>query len=337
MKLKLTILLLFLLIFSCTSKIEDTLYSITGNTMGTTFSIKFTSKNITNVAKLENEIDEVLRKVNKQMSTYIPNSELSLFNKFIDTTWFSVSHDLAYVVTEALEVSKKTNGMFDITVGPLVNLWGFGPRNRPQKIPTDIEIEKNIKKIGYKSISARLSPPSIKKNRTNIYCDLSSIAKGFGVDKVSEYLTKKGITNYLVEIGGELRASGNKFGGNWRVGVSVPNQTSTIQEILSLSNKSLATSGDYWNYFEEDGVRYSHTINPITGKPITHKLASVTIVAESCMKADAIATAINVMGPKLGFDFAKNNELKSYFLVKTENGFETFFTPQFKSLIARRN
>ncbi len=337
MKFKFSIISLTILLFSCTSQIEDTLYSINGTTMGTTFSIKFTSKNIINAEELKIEINGVLAKVNKQMSTYIPNSELSLFNKFNDTTWVSVSHDLAYVVTEALEISEKTNGLFDITVGPLVNLWGFGPRNKPQTIPTEKEIQKNRQRIGYKNISVRLSPPSIKKAKTNIYCDLSSIAKGFGVDKVSEYLTNKGIINYLVEIGGELRASGSKFGKNWRVGISVPNKTSTIQEILSLSNNAMATSGDYWNYFEENGVRYSHTINPKTGKPISHKLASVTIVAESCMKADAIATAIDVMGPKLGLDFAKENKLKAYFIVKVGDKFDTFFTPQFKSLIIREN
>jgi thiamine biosynthesis lipoprotein len=234
-------------------------------------------------------------------------------------------------------ISKLSNGMFDITVGPAVNLWGFGPENRPYLIPTENEISKALNIVGYKNISVQLNPPAIKKHHPDIYCDLSAIAKGYGVDKISEYLTQKGLPNHLVEIGGELRASGSKFNKNWIVGISVPSQEATIQETISLNDMSMATSGDYWNYFEADGIRYSHTINPLTGKPITHKLASVTVLTESCMNADALATAIDVMGPELGLIFAKENELNVYFIVKGNKGFETFSTKSFSDLKSKGN
>ena len=335
MKLKYLIIPLLLFTLSCTQPIEDVVHSISGQTMGTTYSVKFTSQSPVNIIEIKNNVNSLLEKVNQQMSTYIPNSELSFFNKSNSTNWVNVSDDLAFVMDAALRICQFTNGKFDITIGPLVNLWGFGPDNKPQKVPSNRDIKKLRAFVGYRNIDVRLNPPSIRKRHPDVYCDLSAIAKGFGVDKISDYLTSKGYNNYLVEIGGELRAKGTKHKNSWKVGISVPNQAVTIQETISLNNKSMATSGDYWNYFEENGIRYSHTINPISGKPITHKLASVSIVAESCMEADAIATAIDVMGPEAGLKFAVENELKVYFIVKGENSFETFFTPKFEELISK--
>ena len=337
MKMKFLLIPILLLLSSCTQPIEDVVHSISGQTMGTTYSVKFTSESPINIVEIENEVNSLLQKVNQQMSTFIPNSELSLFNKSTSTDWVHVSQDLAFVMETALKISEFSNGKFDITIGPLVNLWGFGPNNKPQKVPSNRDIIKMRRSVGYRNVDVKLNPPSIKKNHPDVYCDLSAIAKGFGVDKISEYLSSKNLNNFLVEIGGELRASGNKFNNNWKVGISVPSHSGTIQETISIKNQSMATSGDYWNYFEENGVRYSHTISPTTGRPITHKLASVTIVTETCMEADALATAIDVMGPKAGLQFAQNNELKVYFIVKGENGFEIFFTPQFEYLISKGN
>ncbi|MDA3860485.1 MAG: FAD:protein FMN transferase [Melioribacteraceae bacterium] len=336
MKIKYFLISLLFLLYSCTNPIKDVVHSISGETMGTTYSVKFISQSPVNLVEIENEVNYLLKIVNQQMSTFIPSSELSLLNKSKSTDWIEVSYDLAFVMHAALRISQFSNGKFDITIGPLVNLWGFGPDNKPQIVPSNREIKNLRTYVGYRNVDVRLNPPSIKKHNPNVYCDLSAIAKGFGVDKISEYLTSKDINNYLVEIGGELRANGNKFKDNWVVGISVPTQSGTIQETIYLNNQSMATSGDYWNYFEENGIRYSHTINPVTGKPITHKLASVTIITESCMEADALATAIDVMGPKAGLKFAKENELNVYFIVKGENNFETFFTPNFKVLISER-
>ena len=333
------IVLIFILSFalSCTNSTDNAVNSIHGETMGTTFSVKFITTESVDISEIETEINNLLKDVNQQMSTYIPNSELSLFNKSTDTNWINVSQDLALVFSEAIRISELSEGKFDITIAPLVNLWGFGPQNKPETIPTTKEIDALRNFVGYKNINVRLSPPSIKKQHPMVTCDLSAIAKGFGVDKVSEFLNSKGIYNHLVEIGGELRASGKKINNNWIVGISSPSQSGTIQEKISLNNLSMATSGDYWNYFEENGVRYSHTIDPQTGKPITHNLASVTVVANNCMLSDALATAIDVMGPKLGYNFAVKNELKVYYIVKEENKFSSFFTAQFENLIFKGN
>jgi FAD:protein FMN transferase len=320
---------MLLFISSCTRQIKDVVHSVSGETMGTTFKVKFTSQSPINLPEIESDINILLKRVNQQMSTYITNSELSRFNKTTDTTWISVSDDLAFVVNSAQNISELTNGMFDITVGPLVNLWGFGPEDKPHTIPSEKDIEKAKRVVGYNNIKVQLNPPALKKLQPNVYCDLSAIAKGFGVDKISDYLIEKGFPNHLAEIGGELKANGNKFNKSWIVGISVPTQAVTIQEKIKLDNSSMATSGDYWNYFEENGIRYSHTISPLSGKPITHNLASVTIVTTSCMEADALATAIDVMGPLDGLKFANDNELNVYLIVKGEEYFETLQTQGF--------
>lgn len=337
MKIKFLILPLLLFLVSCSEQSVNIVHTINGNTMGTTFSVKFIGKENSDIAEIDEQINTLLKTVNQQMSTYIPDSELSLFNKSNSNKWMNISADLAKVINVAQNMSIQSNGLFDITIGPLVNLWGFGPDNKPQTIPTDSDIKILRNYVGYKNVAVRLTPPSVRKFNSNVYCDLSAIAKGFGVDKISEYLISKGFANHLVEIGGELRANGNKFNDDWKVGISTPSQSKQIQEIIKLNNLAMATSGDYWNYFEENGVRYSHTINPLTGKPITHTLASVTVIAKTCMEADALATAIDVMGPELGLKFAEDNELYVYLIVKDKNNFKILYTKQFSSLLAKGN
>jgi len=191
--------------------------------------------------------------------------------------------------------------------------------------------------IGYKNISVRLSPPAVKKRIKEIYCDLSAIAKGFGVDRLAEYLDSEKISSYLIEIGGEVRARGkNNYNKWWRIGIASPTNTFGIQKVIDLKNRSMATSGDYRNYFEKDGIRYSHTINPKTGRPISHNLASVTVIDDSCLIADALATAINVLGPDKGYDFALKEDLAVFFVQKADNGFIEKSTPKFEKILDSR-
>ena len=333
-KIKIALLPLFVLLslslISCSGRTEATKFS--GETMGTTYSIKIADE-VPNKKLLKKEIDSTLAEVNLEMSTYIPQSEILRFNKFRDTVWFSVSKDFAYVVKTALQVSKISDGYYDITVGPLVNLWGFGPTKKKEIVPTQAEIDSVKNFIGYKLIKARENPPAIKKLKAEVYIDLSSIAKGFGVDKITELLISKGFKNCLVEIGGELRASGKKANGeNWLVGVENPNKRSVITAV-ELNNASIATSGDYLNYFEYEGKRYSHTINPKTGRPITHKLASVSVIAKNCALADAYATAIDVMGPALGFELAEKQNLPVYMIVRDGGKFKIEATESFRKLM----
>ena len=317
-----------LLIFlgACSNSIETKLIEFTGSTMGTSYTIKiFDDKNlISDKALLNKNIDSLLENINLQMSTYIPESEISKFNCFQDTSWFDISKDFAFVVQKSIEIGKLSNGALDITIGPLVNLWGFGPEDRPKEVPDDKLISEQMQFVGLDKISVKINNKSgrIKKRFSAIKIDLSATAKGFGVDKISEFLETKGLTNFMVEIGGEVRTKGkndkNQF---WQIGISTPSQLGGIERVLPLNSLSLATSGDYWNYFEENGKRYSHTIDPATGKPITHNLASVSVIHESCLMADGFATAIEVLGAEKGLSLANELNLPIYLIVREESGF----------------
>ncbi|MDQ1349760.1 MAG: FAD:protein transferase [Acidobacteriota bacterium] len=341
-----TLTLLFVLcifLFHCSDREQDAanlLIEIPGFTMGTTYKVKV----VKNSQWKENEIDKItktlsagitdrLDTVNQQMSMWREDSEISRFNRCRETGWFEISTDTARVIAEALETSKKSAGAFDITVGPLVNLWGFGPAKEKREIPGEAQIKEALAKTGYQKLAVRLSPPAVKKDDPEIYCDLSAIAKGFGVDKVAEYLETQGIANYLVEIGGEVRARGmSPKGTPWRVAIASPDGSADYQKVLFLENASMATSGDYHNYFEKDGVRYSHTIDPGTGRPVTHKLASVSVVHASCTTADAMATAIDVLGPGKGYELALKEDLPVFLVVREKDTFVEKMTPRFQAL-----
>jgi len=305
---------------------------IQGRTMGTTFVVKVVPEGARPLPmdSLEAEINRVLREVNRQMSTYLPDSEISRFNRSRSTEWFPISSDFARVLRVALEISEASEGAFDVTVAPLVNLWGFGPEARPQRVPTEEALRQRQAWVGYRKLAVRLQPPAVKKAHPRMAIDLSAIAKGFGVDRVGELLEQWGLRNYMVEIGGEVRVRGrNPDGGPWRIGIRSPDAEAGLQKVVELSDAALATSGDYFNYFEENGVRYSHTLDPRTGRPITHKLASVTVIHPSCTYADALATAIDVLGPDAGYAFAQSRRLPVYMIVRQGGGFVEKATPEF--------
>ncbi len=307
--------------------------------MGTTFSVKVVAPvpagEAMSQAALDTAINRVLRRVNHQMSTYQPGSEISRFNRSTRLEWTPISPEFASVLATAIQISELSGGAFDFTVGPLVNLWGFGPENRPRTIPREDEIAERKAAVGYQNVVVRQSPPAVKKLRPDIYCDLSAIAKGFGVDQVAGYLDSLDLRNFMVEIGGEVVARGLAPEGRpWQIGVETPDAPAGIQKILPLTDMAVATSGDYFNYFEEDGQRYSHTIDPRTGRPITHKLASVTVVQKSCMLADGLATALDVLGPEAGYDFAVKKELAAFMIVRSGTGFIEKKTPAFERIFA---
>lgn len=301
--------------------------------MGTSFSIKLVEDSLNiEYSKIESGVNELLVEVNRQMSTYQEDSEISRFNQYTSADWFKISPDFAYVLQQALHISVVSDGAFDVTVGPLVNLWGFGPEHHLDKIPTDDEIVERKKWIGYRKLSVQKEPPAVKKESAGIYVDLSAIAKGFGVDKVSKYLDSLSVNHYMVEIGGEVRVKGRKGKQRWRIGVDSPNGGG-LQKILQMSKIAMATSGDYFNYFEKDGVRYSHTIDPRTGRPVTHKLASVTILHNSCMLADGFATAIDVLGPEKGYEFAIKRMLPVFMIIRNGDKFIEKMTPEFEAFV----
>lgn len=314
---------------------------LTGNTMGTYYSIKVVGTKKDQAQHLQGQIDQRLNVVNQQMSTYLADSELSRFNQSQSDGRFAVSVDTAEVVTAALQMGKQTQGALDVTVGPLVNLWGFGPDERPVEVPTQAQLTDALAVTGLEHLRVEIDAQGqyLYKAIPELYVDLSSIAKGFGVDVVSEYLNEQGITNHLVEIGGEVRLSGhNGHHKPWTIAVERPHNddgrsNELVQQVIVAGNNSVATSGDYRNYYELDGQRLSHTIDPTTGHPITHNLASVTVIHASCMIADGLATALTVMGTEQALAYAEQHELAVYLLSKTEDGFKVDMSSAFKKYL----
>ncbi|MCV2402193.1 FAD:protein FMN transferase [Marinomonas sp. C2222] len=309
------------------------LVGFSGPTMGTTYTVKFyTTPDTENSWGLKSDVDAVLARVNSLMSTYDPSSELSRFNKLPAGEKVDVSKDLAYVVDQALLISEMSDGLYDVTIGPLVNLWGFGPGKSKDQIPSQADINAAKAKIGYQYL--QLDNQSLKKEK-NIYVDLSSIAKGYGVDEVSRVLEVNGIESYLVEIGGEIFTKGKKPDGTlWKVAIESPaGGHEVVNRVIELEGGAVATSGDYRNYFEKNGVRYSHTINPKTGKPINHRLVSVTVIDKTTTMADGLSTAITVLGPDKGLAFAQRNGIAAYLLVKNDFGFEERSSDAFQAYL----
>jgi thiamine biosynthesis lipoprotein len=329
-----SVIITSVLLVGCRSDVPDReRVRITGSTMGTFYTVKVTElPRGLDIDDLEGNIDKILESVNDQMSTYRQDSELSRLNSSPSTAWVDVSPEMMTVMTEAVYISRLTHGAFDVTVGPLVNLWGFGPQPMTEKVPTDEAIREALAKTGYRHIKIRAMPPAVKKDLAELYIDLSGIAKGYAVDKIADYLESLGISNYLVEVGGEMRGKGlNARGLPWIIAIEKPvSGERAVERLIHMEDKGLATSGDYRNYFEINGQRFSHTINPETGRPITHKLASVTVISSSSMRADALATALMVLGPEQGFAFATRENLAAFFIVKGPHGFLEKNTDPFK-------
>jgi len=330
-------LLAVFVLAGCSDSAKDRLVGFDGSTMGTSYSVRWVAKDDRQVAGIKQAVEERLALINQQMSTYIPESEVSHFNA-LSSGGMPVSAELASLVQRSQSISEQTGGAFDITVGPLVNLWGFGPEGRIVSTPSGDKIASLRTRVGYQKLRVSQNPPSLSKP-TNLQVDLSAIAKGYAVDQLASLLVANGINNYLVEIGGELKLSGNKPNGeSWRIAIEAPlTSERAAQQVLPISNIAMATSGDYRNYFEENVVRYSHTINPLTGEPIKHALVSVTVLHPSCADADALATALMVMGDKKGLEFAKRHDLAAYFLIKAQEGaeFESVVTAKFDALLKK--
>lgn len=313
--------------------------TISGRTMGTFYNVSvipFNNKTLKR-DQLQQQIDARLQEINQRMSTYIANSELSRINQAQAHKWVEISEETAAVIGTAQQISTITDGAFDITVGNIVNLWGFGPDINLYAIPDDARIQSTLALSGYQKLEVQFDPPRAKKHNDSLYLDLSGIAKGYGVDQIAELLIKLGYQNHLVEIGGEIRTGGEKGPGDpWSIGIERPQSKGrSVQTIIRPSTTiSMATSGDYRNYFELQGKRYSHTIDPTTGYPITHKLVAVSVLHDSCMLADAYATAFMVMGPEQTMDFAKQHKLAVYMLVKSDQEFLPLSTPEFQNLIS---
>ena len=296
-----------------------------GETMGTRYRVKVVATGSLGLAAIQAEAQAAVAAVDAQMSTWKPISDLSRFNASEPGDWFAVSPDLAKVVALGLEISALTDGAFDMCVGSAVNHWGFGPDTAPVNVlapPTDLP--------GFRNLQVRLDPPALRKMEP-VYLDLSGIAKGFGVDAISGVLERHGVGAYMIEIDGELRARGARPGGTpWRVGISQPEPEATgVHHVLALSTTAMATSGDYRRYFDVAGQRYSHTIDPQTGRPTTSTVASVTVADADCARADALATALLVLGAEKGPEMAQRLKLDALFLIRDGGGLIEKMTGRF--------
>ncbi len=293
--------LVMVLLLGCSGKRE---IRLTGRTMGTTYHVTIIGGYLTSVAQLQKAIDARLEAINASMSTYRPESEISRFNALQETdAAFPVGKDFYRVATISRELFKITAGAWDGTIDPLVDLWGFGRSQRPTRIPADDEIREHLARVGYDLIDTRQEGALIKRH-PEVRLDLASVAKGYGVDAVAALIRERGFTNFLVEVGGEVFAAGVRLDGRqWRIGINRPvagAPANQVYKVVALQDRAFATSGDYRIFFEQDGVRFSHVIDPRTGRPVANGVVSVSVTAATCARADGLATALMVMGVEDG-------------------------------------
>jgi len=306
--------LVILALYGCSNKPE--VLTISGTKMGTSYHITVIADQLP-PDDLEQQIEQLLAKVDSSMSTYKKDSEINQFNRLPVGQTMTVSQEFAEVVKISRQIWQLSNGAFDPTIGPLVDLWGFGPDERHESIPSSKTIELTKAQIGFDYVV--LDEYKLSKTKA-VALDLSAVAKGYAVDRVADLLEMLALPNYLVEIGGEIRVSGfNSDGVLWRIAMEQPQLFAEVDRVINITDIAVATSGDYRNYFEKDGVRYSHTIDPLTGKPIVHNLASVTVLTQSCAQADAWATAFSVMGDEQSLKLAEQLDIAVYMLVR-QNG-----------------
>lgn len=334
-------LALILLIPGCLFDKEPEVVRLSGETMGTTYNIIAIGEDL-DEAELGTAVEETLAAVNAKMSNWDPNSEVSVFSASDSTSPVEVSAEFATVIAAANDVHSKSDGKFDITLGPLIELWGFGPRKPEDPVPSDEAIAEALERVGQGSLlQLDQSGKTLSKADAGVGINLAAIAKGYGIDAVAGALKAAGIEDYMVEIGGDLVTSGeNDEGETWRIGIEKPEPgAQTVQLVIPITDLGMATSGDYRNFFEQDGVRYSHIIDPTTGRPITHRTTSVTVVADNAMMADAWATAMLAMGQDAGMKVAEAHKLAVFFISRdvtdNEEAYITVQSSAFKDVLAR--
>ena len=310
-----------------------------GRTMGTAWTATWHgSRGNTDAVPasvVADELQRLLDRVDGMMSTWRDDSEISRFNSAMSTDWFTVSHDTMRVLRRALEIAAESGGAFDVTVSPLVDLWGFGVAGR-RPTPDEEQVAAAIGRVGWRKLEVRAEPPSVRKSEPEVTVNLSAIAKGYAVDLLGVYLDSIAVAGYLVEVGGETRVQGARADGSpWRIGIEEPLAGQRrVRQVLAVAGetRSIATSGDYRNRRSVGGRVVSHTIDPRTGRPVDHSLAAVTVVAEDCMTADALATTLMVLGPVEGLAYARRNGVAALLLTRTGTTINEQATDEFLAL-----
>jgi FAD:protein FMN transferase len=313
-----------------------------GFTMGGTFSVKIvTAKDELETPGLH-DVDRALRssldRIEGLMSTWDPDSELSRFNRSTSLEPFTVAPETFEVFKWSVDVGSVTGGALDVTIAPLVDAWGFGPSGPRKTLPTNDEIDRLREAVGPGRLELDPKALTVRKTRPDVQCDLSSIVPGYATDLLWAELADRGFTDFLVDVGGELRTRGrNEQGEPWQIGIDRPQPGGHgVQRVVALSNLAITTAGDYRKYREVDGQRVTHILDPRTGRPVAHRLASVTIIDELAVRADAFDTALMVLGSEEGLALAKRLNLAALFIERTDEGFVERATPRFEALTAKR-
>lgn len=313
-------------------------HNYSGATMGTYWTVQLVAGDRGRIDGMQQAIEEALETVNSQMSTYRADAHISQFNRAEAGEAIHVPAEFAEVLEAAMQIAQESDGLFDPTIGPLVNLWGFGPDGSRREPPSEQEIIQALARVGWQRLQwdaqqRRLTQPG------GAYLDFSAIAKGYAVDLIAQALEQRHIESYLINIGGDMRASGNRPDGTpWRIGIERPHSASPeVHSVIQIGNAAVVTSGSYRNFFEADGEHFSHTIDPRTGQPVPNDLVSVTVVHDDCTLADAYATAITVMGLEKGLEYANSKDLAVFLLVKEGEALREHMTSAFEPLLQNRS
>lgn len=306
-----------LLSLAATVSAEEPL-RINGPTMGSYYSIVIDSPGQIDGQQLQQEIEAVFARISHMMSTWDKESEISRFNASDSCDWFPVSREFAFVAAEALRVHQLTEGSLEVTIAPLIDAWGFGSSGKKTVPPADV-IQAALRKIGSRHLQVRNDPPAIRRDIRGLQISLNSLAPGYAADLVSELLQARGLERHVVDVGGEIHAGRSKQNGApWRLGVESP--LGGLHTTVEMTDRSIATSGDYRNFFMINERRYAHVLDPRSGYPVEDPPASVSVIHDSAMTADAIATAMMVLGPERGLRIARSQKLDVMFLVVHKDG-----------------
>ena len=311
---------------------QDKVESFSGATMGSTYTVKYVAADsVPDKAELLRQTETILAEIDKQVSTYRADSAIETFNELPGGQCMKVPVRLQALFQAGQRLSDESHGALDLTIEPLLNLWGFGPQGRGERVPSAQEIATARQDVGQHHLI--LNGDLLCKDRA-VQVAFNSIAAGYAVDQVSASLEASGVSDYLVEITGELKAQGRKPDGSpWRIAIEAPRTNErAVQRVIELDGLGVSTSGDYRNYFERDGKRYSHTLDPSTGAPIVHHLAAVTVVDPSTLRADGLSTVLMVLGPERGLSYAKEHHIAALFVVHEGQGFTSKSTEAFDEL-----
>ena len=315
----------------------DSMESFGGPTMGSTYSVKYVRHaGLPEAVQVQLEVEKILSDVDRQMSTYRNDSDIERFNALPANSCQTMPAAVLELVRVGEQLSEQSEGSYDLTVEPLMNLWGFGPQGRGEKIPDPTALAETLQRVGYHHL--HIDGDRLCKDAA-VEVDFNSIAAGYAVDTIAARLESMGIHDYLAEATGELKARGKKLDGSaWRIALEAPRDDQQVAErIIQVDGYGVSTSGDYRNYFLQDGRRYSHTFDARSGAPVLHSLASVTVIHPSALMADGLSTLLLILGPERARDYAQEHDIAAFFVLRADTGFVTRSSQAFTQLVGEKN